>query len=328
MNIRQRIRIGLTAICGLFIFAACSSTDEYDGNITIGIIQTASHPALDQARDGFISEMRKHTNQQITFIIQNGEGSVAQLQSIAKNFHANPSIKAIYAIATPAAQEMVAIEKCKPVFFAAVTDPVNAGLIRPYGNACGTIDHVDVAAEIEMLQTLLPGAQRVAILFNPAEVNSIVIKDEMVKELKKRHLEVVTVGMQQESDASTAALYAVSHADVLLTPTDNLVATTLPVIVRVARENNTPLIVSDNLLVHQGALASRGVDYYHSGQQVGLYAVSVLMEGKNPRELPLVTAEIDSVVINRELLREFNVKIPKNFNDFVKFVSCIPGNAI
>src|SRR5579872_4912514 len=67
---------------------------------TVGIIQTASHPALDAAREGFIAQLKNNIGSDVDFVVRNGEGSVNALYSIAQHFHARADINAVYAIAT------------------------------------------------------------------------------------------------------------------------------------------------------------------------------------------------------------------------------------
>ncbi len=303
----------------LSLLIGCSSDKQQSSALTIGILQTASHPALDRAREGFMQELTEKTHGQVHFVVQNAEGSIAQARSIAQSFHANSQINGIFAIATPAAQAAASIEKSKPIFFAAVTDPVKAGLTQ--ANLCGTTDMIDVQGEIDMLQAFVPDAKRVAIVFNPAEINAVTIKDKMTKELEKRGVEVIQLGVSQESEMALAVTSAVKKCDVLLTPTDNTVALTLPIIARIARVHYKPLIVSDNLLVEKGALASRGVDYFQSGKKAAFLADEVFSGRKFPKELRGVGSDKTSVIVNQDVLHELELTVPDSWMSEVTFVT-------
>lgn len=302
---------------GISLCTGCSS-DKQQSTLTIGILQTASHPALDRAREGFMQELTEQMNGQVHFVVQNAEGSIAQARSIAQSFHANSHIDGIFAIATPAAQAVASIEKNKPIFFAAVTDPVKAGLTQ--ANLCGTTDMIDVQGEIDMLQAFVPDAKRVAIVFNPAEINAVTVKDKMVNELEKRGIEIIQLGVSQESEMALAVTSAVKKCDVLLTPTDNTVALTLPIIARIARVHYKPLIVSDNLLVEKGALASRGVDYFQSGKKVAFLVKEVFSGHKLPRELKEIGLDKTSVIVNQDVLHELELTVPDEWVAEVAFV--------
>ena len=280
--------------------------------ITIGILQTVSHPALDQARKGFISKTKELLKGKVNFIIQNAQGSLSQAHVIAQQFHAHDSVNGIFAIATPAVQAMAQVEKKKPIFIAAVTDPYALGIIHPKTNVCGTSDMINVDKEIEMLLQLLPHSKTVALLFNPGEINSVTLAKKMRNNFEKRNIKTIDVGIINTSEVRSSTLLACSQADVILAPTDNTVASALPTIAKIALEQKTPLIVSDNLLVAQGALAARGVDYFQSGVETALIAFQVISKGKNPAHIPLKSHKNSPIVINKNVANKLEIKIPKH----------------
>ncbi|WP_068470949.1 ABC transporter substrate-binding protein [Candidatus Protochlamydia phocaeensis] len=295
----------------LAALASCSSSQEQSSVLTIGILQTASHPALDQAREGFMQELNAQLDGKVRFVVQNAEGSIAQARSIAQRFHADSHIDGIFAIATPAAQAAASVERQKPIFFAAVTDPEKAGLKQ--ANHCGTSDMINVPNEIELLIDLVPQAKRVAILFNPSEINSVTVKDKMKDELEKRGMQVILVGVSQESEMAMAATSAMQKSDAILTPIDNTVAMALPTLAKISRAHHRPLIVSDNLLVEKGALAARGVDYFQSGEKAAALAVEVFVKGKKPGDLALAQSSSSLAVINQEVLKELGLSMPEKW---------------
>lgn len=262
----------------------------------IAILQTASHPALDRAREGFVEEI----GDAFDVRIQNAEGLISQAQLIAKNFHRDSSVKAIFTIATPATQVMAHVEQSKPIVFSAVTDPAVLGIPATQTNITGTRDMINVQKQVALLKALTPDAKTVALMFNPGEVNSVALSSLLKDELKQHGFDWIEVGIQSEADVSIATRNACQRADVILTPTDNMVASTIQLIARVAREQRTPLIVSDNLLVEQGALASRGVDYHASGKEAAKLMQSILLEEKSPADIPIRISDNGQVVINQK----------------------------
>ena len=309
MKYRCFLRLMSAFVCATSL-NCCSSLDE-SGVFKIGILQTASHPALDQAREGFIEGIQTAFGNEAQFVVYNAEGSIPQARMMAQALHINREIRVYFAIATPAAQCMAAAEKERPVVFAAVTDPKMAGLGESGSNVRGASDHINIPSLIDMLCKLIPQAKRIAILYNPSEVNSCIIKEEMQQELVSRGLEVVEYGVQQEKDASVAARLAVQKADVILTPTDNTIAMSISIIAKIARENRKPLIVSDNLLVAKGALAARGIDYKESGRQAAELVVEIL------RGLPLSARRAPQISpknhINLDLLKELELTLPEGW---------------
>lgn len=278
---------------------------------TVGILQTASHPALDAAREGFMEELQHTMGDTIAFVIQNAQGSVAQAHAIAQQFHANKQLTGFFVIATPAAQAMSAVEKERPIFIAAVTDPQALGLLNPTTNVCGTKDMIDIKAEIEMLTQLIPHAKTIGLLYTSGETNSVALVKQMRAELETAGLTVLDFAVSNEADMAAMVELACRKSDVILTPTDNTVASSISLIVSMAHTYKKPLIVSDNMLVTFGALAARGIDYKESGKQAGRIAYKVLREGKKPYELPIEQATSEQIFINKKTVASLGLSIPQ-----------------
>ncbi len=318
---QQKVALSiLVALVGSVILIKHGNRTSDDHTFTIGILQTASHPALNAARNGFVETVQKQLGPDVDFIFKNAEGSVAHAHTIAAQFHSNATINAIVAIATPAAQAMASVEKHKPIIIAAVTDPHAAGLIRPQGNVCGTSDMIDVTKQVQMLKELIPTAQKVAIVSNTAEVNASVLANKMEKALKKIKLQPIRIGITSEADIPAAIDMALRKADVILAPTDNSVASSIEFIANKALAAHKPLIVSDNLLVQFGALAARGVDYFQSGKHAADKALQILQHNKKPHELPITSAENTSIFINSRTLHTLGLTVPSALKPDVIFV--------
>jgi putative ABC transport system substrate-binding protein len=277
---------------------------------TIGILQTASHPALDAVREGFMTEIKDAVGDKIDCVVRNGQGSIISIHTIAEQFHAKQDIDAIFAIATPAAQAALSLEKEKPVIIAAVTVAPELGINFIESNVCGVSDMIDVRKEVEAMTMVLPREmQTVGILYCTAEVNSVAMSQIMVAQLERAGYMPVLVGVTSEADIEPAILSAARKVDAFLAPTDNVVANTITLIVDLTHKAHKPLIVSDNMLVKYGALMARGVDYYESGRQAGAIALQVLMQHKKPQDLPIASANNKDIFVNKKVLDELGLTI-------------------
>ncbi len=82
----------------------------------------------------------------------------------------------IYAISTPSAQAAYNATKDIPIIMTAVTDPVEAGLVKslekPGGNVSGTSDYLSIDKTLELVKTLTPKAKKIGVIYNTSEVNS------------------------------------------------------------------------------------------------------------------------------------------------------------
>lgn len=322
MKINHRV-FWVVAACAVVLFIVINRSAHYSSSNakwTIGILQTASHPALDAARDGFIAQVKKELGKDVDFVIRNGQGSINSIYALAQQFHAKSSITGIFAIATPAAQAMISVEKEKPIFIAAVSVSPELGIVFEESNICGASDMINVKAEIKALKALLPDAKIVGIVFSSAETNSVAMSKVMITELEAAGLEPYSVGIASEADMEPAVMSALRKVDVLLAPTDNTVANTITLIADLADRAHKPLIVSDNMLVKYGALMARGVDYYASGVLAGISAVQVLTGSKKPFELPIVQAESKYIYINKQVMEKLGITIPASIKSDVVLV--------
>jgi putative ABC transport system substrate-binding protein len=310
----------LAALAGLVIGNRLRRNQSHT-TYTIGILQTASHPALDAVREGFIEEMQRSLGNEVTFITHNAQGSITQAHASAQQLHADKNIQAVLAIATPAAQAMQAVEQEKPIIIAAVTDPHALGFISPDTNICGTQDMIDIAKEVEMLVHLIPHAKTVGLLYTSGETNSLASADIMRAELKKHTIATIDFAIGNEADLHAIVDSACRKTDVILAPTDNTVASAISLIAKIAEQHAKPLIVSDNMLVPAGALASRGVDYKLAGTQAAQIAHQVLIDGKKPFEIPIERPTCKQIIINESVLKKLKLTMPQEIEHEVTLVA-------
>ena len=286
---------------------------------TIAILQTASHPALDAARDGFVEELQARLGSNVDFIIKNAQGEVAQAHAIAQQLHANSKIDAFLAIATPAAQALGTVEQRRPLLISAVTDPQALGLDQ-HSNITGTKDMVNVVAEIDILTSLLPNAKTVGIIYTVGEVNSSVLAKQMHTAIEQKGLIWKDFTFNNESDIQVVVESACRKVDVLLAPTDNVIASAITVVAKTAHRYIKPLIVSDNMLVASGALAAQGVDYKKSGRATAEIAYQILVDGKKPTDFPIQSAKNDEIYVNTQVLKELGLFLPEQLKSRTNLV--------
>jgi len=289
-------------------------------SIKIGILQTASHPALDAACQGFINTITQNTNGAITCVVYNAQGSIINAHTIAERLHADNSIKGIYAIATPALQAIASVEKEKPIFIAAVSNPYQLDIINKKTNICGTTDMIDIPGTIKRIKDILPHVTTIALIYNPAENNSVAQIAIMKKELLLHSIKPLPIGITTEMEIPHAITSALSKADALLTPTDNLIASAMPIISHLSRSAQKPLIACHNDAVKQGAFMARGVDYYESGKETAQIALTVLRDGKKPYKLPITPTQSDTIIINKQVFDELGITIGE-ISDTIMYIN-------
>lgn len=314
-----QVFIGFILCFGGFLIFKKNVNQEQKG-LTIGIIQTASHPALDGAREGFITELDRLTGGDVAYIVQNAEGSLSQAQRIAESFHAHKKIDALYAIATPAVQAAARAEKQKPIFIAAVSDPDSLGIANNE-NLCGTTDQVDTEKQAELILKIFPKAESIAILYNPGERNSQVGVQKILQSLEKRGLKGVTYGIHSENEIVQVVDKAARKNDILLAPTDNLIGGSITLVSREALKKGIPLFVSDIHLVSKGALLGLGADYSLLGKQTAEMAYRVLVLKNLPDNVGIVHPSESRILMNRKVMESFQMTLPEELLPSIEWAS-------
>lgn len=114
------------------------------------------------------------------------------------------------------------------------------------------------------------------------------------------------------NDVQSIMTKAVSEADVIYVPTDNLFAGNMPTVALVAEPAGIPVICGESGMVESGGTASLGIDYYTLGQMSAGQAVEILQLGVDPAEMPVLFASLEDLdfVSNEENCKAIGLTIP------------------
>ncbi|RME37680.1 MAG: ABC transporter permease, partial [Deltaproteobacteria bacterium] len=117
----KRVMVGLLM---LLVLPALSQAREY----VVSFNQIVEHPALDALRQGVKDEL-KAQGLAVTFHDHIAQGNIATANLIARQILGEkPDV--VVPIATPTAQACAQAIRDIPIVFAAVSDPVGAGLVK------------------------------------------------------------------------------------------------------------------------------------------------------------------------------------------------------
>ena len=213
----------------------------------------------------------------------------------------------IFAIATPAAEAAVGATSEIPILFSAVTDPVAAHLVEsnenPGGNVTGTSDIVDIESQLKLFKEINPDIKKIGIVFSADEINSQT-QVEMVEELiPKLGLELEVMSIQNISDLPQVAESLTSKVDGVYMLSDNKIASSVSLLADVLVENKKPLVGAEEAHIEGGGLISNGISYFGIGEQAGVMAKKILVDGINPGEIPVESSHTITKIVNRETLK-------------------------
>ncbi len=278
--------------------------------IVIGITQIVDHPALNACRDGVIEALRRAgyvEGENVQYILANAQGDFSVAIAIAQDFLAR-GVDLVVSIATPTSQAAVQVFKNTkvPVIFAAVTDPVGAGLTG-YLNVTGASDMIDVWADLELLRRVIPGLKRLGQVYNPGEANSAILTEMTKKAAEEMGLTMIVAAANGTAEVPLAAQSLVGRVDAIYCTTDNTVAAALDAVIAVSKANKIPFLFADPTSLERGVLICTGFDYFDHGLLVGQIVLKVL-KGTPPAEIPFVHQTGTQVWFNLDVAEEMGFK--------------------
>ena len=304
--------VGVGMVFSSFLFA-CSHKDS--DVKTIGVLQYMEHGALDAAYEGFIAGLAEEgyiEGENIKIDLKNAQGDLTTAQTIA-NQYVSDDVDMIFAIATQAVQSAYNATKEIPILMTAVTDPVEAGVVKDWNqsgtNVTGTSDLTPVAKQMELITELVPEAKTVGVIYTTSEINSEVQVKMAEEAASNLGLQVIRVGVTTVNDIPQAVASVIDKVDAMYAPTDNLIASSMPVLWNACLDKKVPIVAGVDTMVIDGGIATEGIDYYQLGYETGLMAAQVL-EGKDPSTMPINTLQNTTLIVNQKNAEAIGLSIP------------------
>lgn len=312
----------MTAGCGLVggpdaakdrgVQTASEEKDVYK----IGICQQMEHQALDSATEGFQDALiEKLGEEKVEFDYQNAQGEQTNCASIATKF-VNSNVDLIMANATTSLQACAAATAEIPIVGTSVTDYVTAGVVEsneaPGRNVTGTSDLAPVDKQIELLLELVPDAKKAGILYCSSEANSVYQAEKAEEALKAENIEVERYTVADSNDIQQVVTKMSGSCDVIYIPTDNTIANNMEGVKNITVPAGIPVICGEENMCAVGGLATLSISYYNIGYNAGLMAYEILVNGKNPADMPIEYADEVTVKYNADVAAALGMKMPED----------------
>lgn len=308
----------LLALAMVLSLAACggsnggTSTPSGDGTVyKVGIVNYVDDASLNQIINNLEAQLdAKGEELGVTFnyadYYDNAQADATVLNQIGENMIAD-DVDVIVAVATPTAQTMLSATEDTdiPIVFAAVSDPVGAGLVErmdaPGGRITGTSDGLDANALIKLMLATEPEMDYVGLLYNTAQDSStaaIAQAKEILDGMGIKYVEK-TGGNTDEVLLAAQALVA-EGVDAVFTPTDNTVMAAQMSIYETFAEAGIPHFGGADSFALWGAFCGYGVNYAELGRKTADMVVDILVNGADPATTPVATFENGNVSVNTE----------------------------
>lgn len=317
-------KMNLLTVLSLSLVALASSSCS-DGRYAIGVLLPIQHKALEICEQGFIEGLSQSglTDKDYRIVEKNAAGNAADLSSYAKDLVS--SCNMTFGLGTDASKllKSTSIDKgsIKPVLFSAVTDPVDAGLVKSMDNGegfvCGTTDAQPVDAQIALIKEIIPEATKIGILYTQSETNSAVQAQQAKATAESLGMSafVSTVTNSSEIAAVSLALASTEGLNAMYIPTDNTIAAAMGTIKEVCNNKNILVVAGEENMLATGGHISLSIDYKELGIRTGKMAAEIIkgkkqayefkVEGMRKEECELVYSSANLVGTSITLPPEF-----------------------
>ena len=204
-----------------------------------------------------------------------------------------------------------------PIVFATGDDPIRLGLVaslaRPGGNLTGVSFLVTLlsAKRFEFLRALAPGAVRVAVLVNPAEVavTEITLRDvEAAASILGLHIQVFKADTGGEINAAFENIVRERLDALFVAPSAFFVGRRVQV-TQLAAFHRLPAAYPVRDFAEVGGLMSYGASGADAYREVGVYTGRIL-KGAKPADLPVVQSSKFELIINRQTAVMLGLTVP------------------
>ena len=320
-KIRQRLLALLIAVLFVFTLSACGGGGADDDVIRIGIMQVIEHPALDEARYGFMDEMIAQ-GFNVEFDYHNAQADAATMTTIAQRF-VNNDVDLILAVGTGVAVAAAAETETIPIIGTAITSYTRPGLAetneRPGLNITGASDFKPVEAQVRMIGEFVPDIQVLGILYNAGEPNSV-IQGELARETAIAmgwDYRVGTVTGTAEVQQVTASI--ANQVDAIYIPTDNTFAVNMALVGQISVEAGVPVFAAEANMVRTGGVATMSFSYYDLGVASAKQAAQILRGEAVVGEIPIYHSTNFFYVVNGHMAEQLGLSIPSQFHPYIEW---------
>lgn len=270
-----------------------TASEESSGtSYTIGICNYVDDASLNQIVENINARLAEIESEQgITINVKydNCNADANVMNQIIANFAAD-NVDLMVGVATPVAMAMQsATEDSKtPVVFAAVSDPVGAGLVasleEPGSNVTGSSDNLDTNSVMNLIFAQNPDAKKIGLLYDIGQDSSTAAIEHAKAYLDDKGVEYVERTATTAEEVALAAQALVSDGvDAVFTPTDNTIMKAELAIYETFADAGIPHYTGADSFALNGAFLGYGVDYANLGRETADMIASILTEGKTRR---------------------------------------------
>ncbi len=314
-------RIGLAVVLMISLLAPLAAGAQQAGIVyRLGVLRAADNTRPGDSVDIAIREGLQPfgfvVGRNITIEYRSAEGRYDRLPELMAELIA---LKVDVILVTPTVTVLAAKTKTSaiPLVFAAVPDPVGAGLVttlsRPGGNVTGITSsaHDLTAKRLQLLTEVVPRG-RVAVLANPTNPNA---SPQLAETREAAKTLGWSVDLQEARDSAgldiAFSVFSTRRPTAIFLLTDPMFYSRRTQITHLALDLKLPTIFELREFVDAGGLMSYGASFTWMYRQAAGHVAKIL-KGAKPADLPVEQPTKFELVINLKTAKALGLTIPQS----------------
>jgi putative tryptophan/tyrosine transport system substrate-binding protein len=205
-----------------------------------------------------------------------------------------------------------------PIVVLMGTDPVQMGVAssfsRPGKNVTGIVTiNSDLAGKrLELLREVVPGIQRVAVIFNPESQSDVAYRLSFEKAAQNLKLEVRVAEVRLADDIErTIAAIATQGVSAMAFPGSTLFNAHHQRLVTAVAKTRLPAVYAAVEHAEAGGLMAYSASVVESFRRIAYYFDKIL-KGAKPSELPIERPTTFELVVNLKTAKALGITIPQS----------------
>ena len=203
-----------------------------------------------------------------------------------------------------------------PIVMAISTDPVATGFVSSLAHPGGTVTGLSNmsavlgAKRLELLNEVVPGLSRVAIMWNPDARGALLDYKETEEAARSRRMQLQSVEVSQAGDFERAfAALKTERADAVIVAPTALMVTNRGQIASLALKYRLPSMFGAREMVDAGGLMAYGPSLAEMWRRSVTY-IEKILKGAKPGDLPVEQPTKFELVINVKTAKELGLTLP------------------
>ena len=323
---KKFIQIMMIIILALGVSACKKEAPNNKEVKKVAVVQIVQHASLNEIRDSFVAEMTRLGYEEGNNIIYDFKDAANQqnnLNTIISTI-VNQEQDALLAIATPTALCAANYADQIPTLFAAVSDPVQVGLVNdmqhPDLGMSGTSDAIAVDKILDLAMLLDPNLKTLGFIYNSSELHSVHNLEKTKAYCNEHDLQLQVVSGTNISEIQNGISVLTANCDAIFAPNDNTVASSMQALTSRANERKIPVYTGADSMVYDGGLATVGINYTKLGQ-ANAKMMDQVLKGKAMKDIAVKVFDDDLMIyINEDTLKTLGINLPDEVKNDEKVV--------